>query len=104
MTQKLYEILVKYNDGDTDLIKLKFEQIEKKISRITNSGKKGRLFVIEIDTYKGTTVIIKDDSVICYYDKPVLAEIVLKHRNQTKILRPQNMTIYTERTIKELEF
>ncbi len=102
--KKLYEILVKYDDGETDLISLKFTEIEKKISQITKGGKSGKLFVIEIDTHKGTTVIINDDSVICYYDKPVLADIVLKHRNQTEILKPANMTIYVEKTIQEESF
>ena len=60
--KKLYEILVKYDDGETDLISLKFTEIEKKISQITKGGKSGKLFVIEIDTHKGTTVIINDDS------------------------------------------
>ena len=102
--EKLYEILVNYDDSTTDLIAVLYDDIQQKVNQIKNGAKNGRLFVIEIDTYKGTTVIINDKSVICYYDQPILADIVLRNRNQTKILKPADMTIYVERTIQTLDF
>jgi len=60
-------------------------------------------YVIEIDTLIGTALVNNTQAVICYYDKPELAEIVVKN-NKLDIMPQQNITFYIEKTIRELEF
>lgn len=102
--EKLYEILVAYEESRfVDLIKLAKEDIEQRIKSITSKGDHGKLYVIEIDTLIGTALVNNPDNVICYYDQPALAEIVVKN-NKLQIQPQQNMTFYIEKTIRELEF
>ncbi|MCL5072637.1 MAG: hypothetical protein M1308_17355 [Actinobacteria bacterium] len=101
--EKLYEILVSYEDKSVDLIKLPKEKIEDKINNITVGNKHGKLYVVEIDTLKGTILAINDANVICYYDRPELANIVVKN-NKLKIEPENNITFYIEKTIKEMKF
>lgn len=102
--EKLYEILVSYQRGKSvDLIKLPKEEIEERLQKIISSGRHGKLYVIEIVTLKGTVLVDNASSVICYYDQPGLADIVVKN-NKLKIEPQHNTTIYIEKTIKELEF
>lgn len=100
---KLYEILVSYSCGDVDLIKLPKSEVDDRINGIISSGDHGKLYVIEIDTLIGTALVNNPQSVICYYDQPALADIVVKN-NKLDILPQQNFTFYIENTIKELEF
>lgn len=101
---KLYEVLVKYSDKeDVALIKLPKEDIDGTIHSIVASGKHGRLFVIEIDTLIGTSLVNNAQNVICYYDKPDLADIVVKN-NKLDIEPRDATTFYIERTIQERAF
>lgn len=101
--EKLYEILVAYEDGSVDLIKLPKEEIEGRIQLIISQNKHGRLYVIEIDTLIGTALVNKPEKVICYYDKTALAEIVIKN-NKLNLSAQPGTTFYIENTIKEMEF
>ena len=102
--EKLYEILVSYEQGKSvDLIKLPKEEIEDRIQKITSGDKHGRLYVIEIDTLIGTVLVRNAENMICYYDQPALSDIVVK-KLELEIEPKQNMTIYVEKTVKELEF
>ena len=100
---KLYEVLVSYTDESVELIKLNKNEIDERIGRITSSSRHGKLYVIEIDTLIGTALVNNTEAVICYYDQPELAEIVVKN-NKLDILPQHNITFYIERTIRELEF
>ncbi|NLE25028.1 MAG: hypothetical protein GX625_06750 [Clostridiaceae bacterium] len=101
---KLYEVLVKYYDGeDVALIKLPKADIDETVNKIVSSGRHGKLYVIEIDTLIGTSLVNNPQNVICYYDKPELAEIVVK--NNKLDIEPRNeMTFYIEKTIQECLF
>ena len=102
--EKLYEILVSYEEDKlVDLIKLPKEEIEARIQKIISDNKHGKLYVVEIDTIIGTGLVNNAANVICYYDQPVLADIVVKN-NRLDIEPQQNTTFYIETTIKELEF
>ena len=102
--EKLYEVLVKYHDGnDVNLIKLPKEDIDETIHTIISSGRHGKLYVIEIDTLIGTSLVNNSQNVICYYDKPELAEIVVKN-NKLDIEPRDATTFYIESTIQEREF
>jgi hypothetical protein len=101
--EKLYEILISYEDGSVDLIKLEKEEIEDRIKNIVSGDKEGKLYVIEIDTLQGAALVLESDNIICYYDQPVLAHIVAKN-NKLKEKPQEEMTVYVEKTIKELEF
>ncbi len=101
--EKLYEILISYKDGSVDLIKLEKEELEDRIKSIVSGDRHGRLYVIEIDTLIGAALILNSDNIICYYDQPELAHIVAKN-NKLKEKPQEDMTVYIEKTIKELEF
>ena len=101
--EKLYEILVSYEDGSVDLIKLEKEEIEDKIKSIVSGKKHGKLYLIEIDTLIGAALVLNSDNIICYYDQPELAYIVAKN-NKLKEKPQEDMTVYIEKTIKKLEF
>jgi biotin synthase-related radical SAM superfamily protein len=101
--KKLYEILVAYKDGGVALIKLPKEEIDGRIQRIISQGRQGKLYVIAIDTLKGTALVNDAEKVICYYDQPALAEIVIQN-NKLNLEARQDRIFYIEKTIKELEF
>jgi len=101
--EKLYEILVAYRDQSVDLIKLPKNEIEDRIQKIVSSGKHGKLFVIEIDTLKGTALVNDEQKVICWYDQPELADIVIRN-NKLNVPALHDRTVYIEKTIKEMEF
>lgn len=101
--EKLYEILVGYSDQSVDLIKLPKNEIADRIQKIVSQGKHGKLFVIEIDTLKGTALVNDEQKVICYYDQPVLADIVIKN-NKLNVPALPDRTVYIENTVEELEF
>jgi hypothetical protein len=102
--EKLYEVLVKYHDGnDVALIKLPKEDIDETIHTIISSGRHGKLYVIEIDTLIGTSLVNNSQNVICYYDKPELAEIVVKN-NKLDIEPRDGTTFYIEKTIQKYIF
>lgn len=101
--EKLYEILIAYEDHSVDLIKLSKGEVEDRIRKITLQGKHGKLYVIEIDTLKGTALVNSAERVICYYDQPELAEIVIQN-NKLNIGAQQKTIFYIEKTIRELEF
>lgn len=101
---KLYEVLVKYYDGeDVALIKLPEADIDETIHMIISSGRHGKLYVIEIDTLIGTSLVNNAENVICYYDNPDLADIVVKN-NKLEINPCDHTTFYIERTKQELVF
>lgn len=101
--EKLYEILVAYQDQSVDLIKLAKDEIAARIQRIVSEGKQGKLYVIEIDTLKGTALVNDEQKVICYYDQPELAYIVIKN-NKLNVPALPDRTVYIEKTVDELEF
>lgn len=101
--EKLYEILVEYSDQSVDLIKLPKNEIASRIHGIVSQAKHGRLYVIEIDTLKGTALVNDAEKVICYYDQSALADIVIKN-NKLNVPALPDRTIYIENTIEELDF
>ena len=101
--EKLYEILVAYRDQSVDLIKLAKDEIAGRIHKIVSEGKHGKLYVIEIDTLKGTALVNDEQKVICWYDQPVLADIVIRN-NKLNVPAMHDRTVYIEKTIEELEF
>lgn len=101
--EKLYEILVAYRDQSVDLIKLAKDEIAGRILKIVSEGKHGKLYVIEIDTLKGTALVNDEQKVICWYDQPVLADIVIRN-NKLNVPALPDRTVYIEKTIEELEF
>ncbi len=101
--EKLYEILVAYRDQSVDLIKLAKDEIAGRIHKIVSEGKHGKLYVIEIDTLKGTALVNDEQKVICWYDQPVLADIVIRN-NKLNVPALPDRTVYIEKTIEELEF
>ena len=98
--EKLYEILVSYESGETDLIKLQKNEIDEKMSEIASSGLHGKLYVVEIETLQGTSIT---NGAMCFYDKPQLADIVVEHFN-LEISPKYDTTFYIERTINEVQF
>ena len=101
--EKLYEILVAYQDQSVDLIKLPKNEIAGRIQKIISEGKRGKLYVIEIDTLKGTALVNNAEKVICYYDQPALADIVIQN-NKLHVPALPDRTIYIENTIEERDF
>ncbi len=101
--EKLYEILVEYSDQSVNLIKLPKNEIAYRIHDIVSEGKHGKLYVIEIDTLKGTALVNDAEKVICYYDQPALADIVIKN-NKLNVPALPDRTIYIEKTIEQLDF
>lgn len=101
--EKLYEILVSYEDSSCELIKLPKEKIENRIKGLITQSKHGRLYIIEIDTLIGTALVNNPENVICYYDQPALADIVIKN-NKLNLSAQPGTTFYIENTIKELVF
>lgn len=105
--EKLYELMISYEtdcckEKDGDLIKLGKSEIDAKIREIVSGGRHGTLYVVEIDTLKGTGLVNKDAKVVCYYDKPQLADIVAESYGLDQ--KPEEMTFYIEQTIKEIKF